>query len=316
MDTVTILRQLWRMRVLVAGVCVFAVLVGAALHFRLPSLDSRRYDVGVSTVNILVDTPSSQVVNVAPRGSDTTGARASLLAGLMAGGAIKSMIANRVGINPGQLVATTGAVTNPSSLAGGSSGTASESPPANGYSYNTQVPLDADGNELPIIALSTQAPTAAGAAKLASAAVVALQEFMSTKAVSEGIRDADRLQVSGMGLPQATIQARGPSRMLVLVVVLIVILAGCAAILGAQALVRGWRDAAAQEQEQQVGVAEPEDPAVADDLFSDPDDLDDAFLDLPESEFATNPERGDSQATGAEVRHKSHPLRRALHVER
>ncbi len=122
MDTVTILRHLWRRRILVTGVFVFAILVGAALHFRLPSLDSRRYDVGVATINILVDTPSSQVVNVAPRGSDTTGARASLLASLMVGGDIESMIAHRAGVNASQLVATTGAVTNPSSWAGGGVG--------------------------------------------------------------------------------------------------------------------------------------------------------------------------------------------------
>jgi hypothetical protein len=316
MDTVTILRELWRKRTLVAGVCVFAVLVGAALHFRLPSLDSRRYDVGVSTVNILVDTPSSQVVNVAPRGSDTTGARASLLASLMVGGEIKSMIAKRVGINPNQLVGNTDAVTNLSTPAGGASTSGSSAPPQNGYGFTTQVPTDSQGDELPIISLSTQAPTEARAAQLANAAVAALQEFMKTKAVSEGIGDADRLQVNGMGIPQATIQARGPSRTLVLLVVLIVFLAGCAAILGVQALVRGWRDAAAQEQEEQAAESEPEDPELADELFTDPDDLDDAFMDLPEADFATNPERGDGRATGAEVRHKSHPLRRALHVER
>ncbi len=140
---------------------------------------------------------------------------------------------------------------------------------------------------------------------------------MSTKASSEGIRDANRLQVGGMGIPQATIQARGPSRMLVLLVVLIVFLVGCAAILGVEALVRGWRDAAEQEHEKQDGESERlEDPELADEVLTDPDDFDDAFLDLPEAGFATKPERGDVVRTGAEVGHmKSHPFRRTLHAE-
>jgi hypothetical protein len=317
MDTVTILRELWRKRVLVAGICVVAVIVGAALHYRLPSLQSRRYDVGVATMNILVDTPSSQVVNVAPKGSDATGARATLLASLMVGGEIKSMIANRVGINANQLIGTTSAVTDPATAGVGASTGTTPTIPANGYSYNTQVPTDSVGDELPIIQLNTQAPTAAEAANLASAAVAELQQFMNTKAVSEGITDANRLRVSGMGVPAATIQAKGASPMVVLLVMVVVFLIGCAAILGVQAVVRGWRHAAELEKELEDSESEPDAPAFADDLFAEPDDLDEVFLDLPAAGVATNPERGDTLPSGAEGRRiKSHPFRRALHAER
>ena len=97
MDIVTILRDLWRLRVFVAGVCVLALLAAAAVAFKLPSLESRRYEVGVATAQILVDTPSSQVVNVAPRGADTTAGRADLLATLMVNGDIKTTIAQLAG---------------------------------------------------------------------------------------------------------------------------------------------------------------------------------------------------------------------------
>src|ERR1700754_3007856 len=69
MDTVKILRDLWRLRPVVAGVLVFAMLAGAAVVFKLPSLESRKYEVGVATARLLVDTPNSQVVEVAPKGS-------------------------------------------------------------------------------------------------------------------------------------------------------------------------------------------------------------------------------------------------------
>ena len=83
MDTITILRELVRLRRLVIGVAVFAVLVGAMVMFKLPDLTPRRYDVGYATAQILVDTPSSQVVDVSPKGSDTLGLRANLLASLI-----------------------------------------------------------------------------------------------------------------------------------------------------------------------------------------------------------------------------------------
>ena len=76
MDTVTVLRALWRRRLFVAIVAIVALLAGVMVKYQLPSLQSRSYEVGISSAHILVDTPSSQVVNVSPRGSDTTAARA------------------------------------------------------------------------------------------------------------------------------------------------------------------------------------------------------------------------------------------------
>ena len=45
------------------------------------------YLVGVATTRVLIDTPSSQVVDVSPKGSDTLGVRANLIASLMVDGA-------------------------------------------------------------------------------------------------------------------------------------------------------------------------------------------------------------------------------------
>jgi hypothetical protein len=250
MDIATIFRELSRRRIYVAGVCVFAVLVGLAVEYRVPSFQSRSYQSGAATAFILVDTPSSQIVNVSPTGSGTTAARASLLASLMIDGEIKSIIAQRAGLQATKLVATTSAAINPA--AGGGAATAA-GPPASGsgsgsFALTTQVPTDASGNELPIIQLDTQAPTPAGAAKLANAAIAGVSAYLNTKATGEGISDAQRLRVSGMGAPQATVETHGPTHMVVILVVFITFLLGCAGILGVQALVRGWRAAAGREQ--------------------------------------------------------------------
>ncbi len=252
MDIVTILRKLSQRRIYVAGVCVLAVLIGVAVAYQVPSFKSRRYETGLATAFILVDTPSSQVVDVSPRGSDTTAARASLLASLMIDGEIKSIIAQRAGLQPNQIAATTSAAVNPASGSGAATAAGAPTSGPGEFAYTTEVPTDASGNGLPIIQLGTQAPTPAGAVKLANAAIAGLGAYLSTKAVGEGIPDASRLQVTGMGAPQATLQTHGPAGTVVILAVIIVFLLGCAGILGVEALARGWRMAATRDEAKDV----------------------------------------------------------------
>jgi hypothetical protein len=237
MDIVTILGDLWRLRRYVAVVLVLAVLAAAGVKFMLPS-----YGVGVSSAQILVDTPSSQVVNVSPTGSDTTGARADLLASLMVDGQLKADIAQRAGVPPSRLVGITSAANDPT----GTAVTAPSGP--NAFVLNTQVLTTSTGVELPIIEVDTQAPTRAQAAKLASGAVAGLGAYLNTKAALEKVTDADRLQVSGMGLPQSSVQAQGTSPVVVVLIFVFVLLAGCGAILGIRAVVRRWRAASLRER--------------------------------------------------------------------
>jgi hypothetical protein len=104
MEAVTILRELWRRRVLVAVVAFIAVLIGGLLSYRIGfPPEPRQYTVGVATTRVLVDTPQSQVIKVDPRGSDTLGLRAAVLANLMVEGEAKAAIARRAGLKPEKL---------------------------------------------------------------------------------------------------------------------------------------------------------------------------------------------------------------------
>src|SRR5690349_4130444 len=100
MDMVTMLRDLWRSRFVVAGVLLVALLAGILVLYKVsPSgLQSRKYQLGVATRSILVDTPSSQVGEIAPEGSDSVGIQADLLARLMVDGTLKDSIARAAGI--------------------------------------------------------------------------------------------------------------------------------------------------------------------------------------------------------------------------
>ena len=210
MESVTILRELWRLRVAVIIVGVLALLVGygIAYGFSVPP-KPRSYTVGVASARILVDTPNSQVVEVAPKGSETLGARANVLANLMIDGTIKDEIAKRAGLRPDELV--TG------SLATG--GAAEDHKlTASSYALTTGVVLNTDQAELPIIRVETQAPDTQKAIGLADAAVKGLDDYLNVRADDERIESTRRLQVSGLGPAQGHDAARGTGRIMALAV--------------------------------------------------------------------------------------------------
>lgn len=242
MEIVALLRRLWDRRALVALAAFVAIGVGFVLAYR-PSLppESRSYQVGIATASIFVDTPNSQVVEVAPEGSETLGARANVLANLMVEGEVKAAIARRAGLRPDRLIAAVGGP-QAASLAAGLEPKA--------LFLTASVLNNPDLQQLPIIEVQTQAATPARAAKLANAAVSGLRDYLDSKAVRERVSDGRRLRVSGLGTAQAGLAPRGPGRVTALGAAILVFLTGCGAILIATAVRRGWRQAAAAEHTQ------------------------------------------------------------------
>jgi hypothetical protein len=249
METVAILRTLWRRRRLAGAVLVLAVLVGAAMAYRLPSLQSRSYQVGVATSRIFVDTPSSQVVEVSPKGGDTLGTRAGLIASLMVDGTIKDSIARRAGLRPAQFdaVSESAAETSP----------AVATPTARARVLMTSVVTNAAGDDLPIIQIQAQAADAREAARLAAAAVSGLRDYLNTKAAQQRVPGAKRLQVDGLGAPQAAAVTRGPRRLIALIAVLVVALGGWAAIVVGSRIEAAWRAEQAVEDPGEPAAPEP-----------------------------------------------------------
>ena len=234
MDLVKILRDLWRLRYIVVVVWLVALLAGTLMIYRVSpgKLESRRYVVGVATTRVLIDTPSSQVVDVSPKGSDTLGVRANLIASLMVDGVFKDAIARRAGLRPDRLVGISRNDADQSQA---------PSPPARGNVLTTRLLSNVDGDQLPIVEIDTQAADAGRAARLANAAVAGLREYLDQRAAIEQVPPARRLRVSGLGPAQASAVTRGPSRALAFGVVIFVFGIGCALVLGGLALVRGWR---------------------------------------------------------------------------
>ena len=239
MNVVTILRDLWRMRRAVGCVVVVAVFAGLFLAYR-PSFPpkSRKYQVGVASVRVLVDTPDSQVIAVSPKGSDTLSVRANLLASLVVDGVIKATIAKHAGVPADKIAGLTASST---------SGPPATTPSAHGYVLTTNVLTDTEGTQLPIIEIDAQAPDATAAARLANASVDGLRSYLDSQAAIERIPDVNRLRVDGLGPAQGHEVTRGSRDLLSAVLVVFIIVMGCAALLLIPALAREWRAASEDE---------------------------------------------------------------------
>jgi hypothetical protein len=238
------LRDLWRTRTAVALIAVMALLAATAVMYRVTfpgKIESRRYQEGVATIRILVDTPSSQVVAVSPKGSETLGMRANLIASLMVDGVFKAAIAKRAGVAPNKLV---GIAENDEAA-----DTKPDGPlPKRGVDVlRTRVIQDIDGNQLPIIEIETHAADAAGAGRLANAAVEGLRDYLDTQAATEQVPDARRLRVNGLGTAQESDIARGPSLVVAFGIGIVVFFTGCGLLLGGVRLGRTWQMAETAE---------------------------------------------------------------------
>jgi hypothetical protein len=105
----------------------------------------------------------------------------------------------------------------------------------------TSVLTDGSGDALPIIQVTAQAPTAASAETLATAATTGLTTYLGSTAASERVSGADRLHVSSLGVSPASIQVRGPSPIVGVIVAAFTLLFGFLCIVLA-ALSREERD--------------------------------------------------------------------------
>jgi hypothetical protein len=272
--TVKILRDLWRLRVAVAVVFAVALLVGCSAGFRIsllpPGLHSRQYHVGVASARVFVDTPTSEILDVAPKGSDTLAARATLLANLMVDGVVEDAIAKRAGLHPDELIGI------------GSTEAVDPSAPKPGprdYTLTTGVALDNSGDQLPIITIDTRAPDVKGAERLANAAVAGLNGYLDSQAAVHIVPTGRRLRVTGLGPAQAGVAVHGPSHVLAVFLTLLILTIGCAVLLLVPAIFRSWHAASYDEALETYPGEDDFEPDVPLELMPgspDPDDGDPA----------------------------------------
>ena len=246
---ITILRELWRDRVTIALCAAVAIVAGGLVAYRPslpPSLETRQYEVGIASARILLDTPASQVVAVAPESGENLGGHANLLANLMGDGEVKAAIAKRAGLDPDRLLTVTPSAAESNTV----SPTKLRDPRA--YILKIRTLTNDTGEQLPIIDVDAQAADARQAAVLANAAVSGLREYLDDEATGAGVAKNRRLQVRTLGAAQGRYVARGPSGLIALGISIVVFITLCALVLGFAALGRGWQAASVAERTPRV----------------------------------------------------------------
>ncbi len=166
-----------------------AVLVGLAYHSRWLGLGTKPTASGVGSVQVLVDTHLSAFTTVQiPATDQDLDIRAPLYAEFGASSAATAIIASAAGVPPSEMsiTADTSEVTDSGAVQSTSYNTA---PAASGTRYRV---VFIASNQLPIVTISTSAPTGALAARLAGAALNGLRlaaqslEFQHTAPTTGG----------------------------------------------------------------------------------------------------------------------------------
>jgi hypothetical protein len=177
MEVLGVVRLLWRRRLAVA----VGLAVVAALGVMSGGTDPT--STGVAATRVALDTPRSQLVDVAPAGADTLSWRAGLLTHLVATQAVKRRLAARLGIGVDRLAVVDPSIASPVVDASLPKAAAQAAALDNARPYVLTVSM-ANG-ALPIITVEAQAPDRARAVRLARAGA-SLLEFERSSGAGAG----------------------------------------------------------------------------------------------------------------------------------
>jgi hypothetical protein len=103
------------------------------------------------------------------------------------------------------------------------------------------------GQELPIIDVQAQAPNAAAAARLADASVAGLGDYLDSRAATDKVPDAGRLNTTGLGAAQTHEEQRGPGSVIAFGISIFVFAVLCSLLIAISSLARGWRLASSED---------------------------------------------------------------------
>ena len=245
MELVSVLRLLWRARLLVAPGAAIALLAGAILVYHVtigvpPAFDSRGHSLGVASADVLVDSKSSQAVDLGedPVLIDIPGliARARLLANLIATSPLRDRVAWRAGIDPRTFLATAPSI-----------GFDSPKPtPARSTTRRPNVMSVTFNEALPIVTINAEAADEATATRISSAAASELGRYLDSLLVRDRVPNAHQLVVRPLGAAAHATVHHGPRRLYAAIGFALVLGLWCTAIVVVSRLRRGMHEDAAE----------------------------------------------------------------------
>jgi hypothetical protein len=244
MALVDTIRQLWQRKLLVGLVFVLAAFAAILTAYQAsispPGLHKRTLQVSVASSQILVDSPKSTLISGGSTDTfDALATRAKIYGQYLSSLEARRQIAEKVGVPPGTIA------------------TAGPYSPETGQTVYESQPAGERANELlkegavnrlvftaqegvPILSVSSQAPTTERAVALANASFQVLTDYVNSleaedKPVSDGVT------LRELGTPQGGTLGSSNGMILMALAFLAVFGLGCAAILIVPGFARRWR---------------------------------------------------------------------------
>ncbi len=261
MNFILLLKELWQRRLAVVfvalGSAAIAVLVVYSVSISPPSIGKRDHAEGNGEIEILVDSARSPIADVG-RNLEPLTARAGVFARYIAGGNVIKGIAETTGIPVSQIE-----VAGPAPLPGEAVGITA--PPTKLLPYGIAI---AQRDALPIVNVSTRAPTVAEARELAAATPGAIRKIVTEIQAQQDIPTAKKVTFRVLGPAQADVatEALGAKAAIGIFIALFVL--GILLILGLPRLVEAWRSVDMGPPAEQAGGVFPHIPPA---LPQDPD---------------------------------------------
>lgn len=236
MTFIYFLKELWqrRLAVILAAVVAAAVAVLAVYSVSLspPSLGKRDHLEARGQIEILIDSAKSPIADVA-RNLEPLTARAGVFARYIAGGTVVKQISKTTGIPLKQIE-----VAGPAPLPGEAVGAAE--PPENIRPYGFEI---VQRDELPIVNVSTRAPTVDEARELAAATPAAVRGIVSKIQEQQQVPDSKRVTFRVLGPAQAAIENEALGAKIAIGIFVVLFALGVLLIFGLPRLIDAWHSA-------------------------------------------------------------------------
>ncbi len=259
MNSILILKELWHRRLLVALSVVAAATISVVAIYDVspapPSISKRTQVNAQGSIEILVDSSRSPIADVG-RNLTPLSARAGVFARYIAGGTVIAQISKETGIPVNQID-----VAGPAPLPGEAPGAGEPAPELRPYGISI-----AQRGELPIVAVTTRAPTVPEAEALAGAAPKAIRQTVESIQEEDRIPLAQRVEFRALGPARAAPVAAALGAKIALPLFLFLLGFFILLILGIPRFRTAWRNA---DLNQLPGAAEAE-PVEAPALLSVP----------------------------------------------
>jgi hypothetical protein len=232
-------------RLTVLASAVFAVIaaVFSVYHISLlpPGLKARQLQIGVASATVIVDTPTSQVLQLSTNTdqlASLTG-RADLVGNLIASDPVRAYIAKAAGLRPDQIQASAPITANvPRVIIEPGSGKNATDIVASPAHYVLQIQADPI---LPLLHIYAQAPSAAAATRLADASIQGVRQYLTQLTAAQGAKATEAVTLVSLGSAYGGI-ANGKAAIQIAFLTLITVFAACGVLIRVGSRVRlGWR---------------------------------------------------------------------------